>query len=118
MGRRKNNNQSSSGGSISKMNQHNRFEDADEIIEDAAVSSNLENSVCEPDGSVDKAVEGSASEPDAVFIDADDKTSADYYFDSYSHFGNFSFARFPPGNLLDSNDLIKTYVLILDSKEL
>ncbi|KAI3495763.1 hypothetical protein L2E82_39398 [Cichorium intybus] len=50
------------------------FEDADETIEEAATaSSNLEedSAMCEPE---DSSVGG-------------DKTSADYYFDSYSHFG-------------------------------
>ncbi|KAJ9551241.1 hypothetical protein OSB04_015286 [Centaurea solstitialis] len=51
------------------------FEDADETIEEAAtVSSNLEedSAMCEPE---DSSIVGG------------DKTSADYYFDSYSHFG-------------------------------
>ncbi|XP_057758779.1 protein arginine N-methyltransferase 1.1 isoform X1 [Arachis stenosperma] len=70
MGRRKNNNDNNS------MNNHLRFQDADEVIQDAAESSNLDDqSMCEPE----------PSEPS--FIDSDDKTSADYYFDSYSHFG-------------------------------
>lgn len=46
----------------------------DDIIEEAATaSSNLEedSSMCEPDGPIIGA----------------DQTSADYYFDSYSHFG-------------------------------
>ncbi|KAF7819718.1 putative protein arginine N-methyltransferase 1.2 [Senna tora] len=68
------------------MNQHSRFEDADEVIVDAAVSSNLDDSICEADDSVDKVVEGSVGEPAMALIDADHKTSADYYFDSYSHF--------------------------------
>lgn len=47
----------------------------DETLEELA-SSNLEEdvSMCEPD-------------PDDSTLTADDKTSADYYFDSYSHFG-------------------------------
>ncbi|XP_024960598.1 protein arginine N-methyltransferase 1.1-like [Cynara cardunculus var. scolymus] len=51
------------------------FEDADETIEEAATgSSNLEedSAMCEPE---DSSIVGA------------DKTSADYYFDSYSHFG-------------------------------
>nr|AFK37387.1 unknown [Lotus japonicus] len=49
---------------------HLRFQDADdEVIEDVAETSNLDQSMCD--------------DPD----DSDDKTSADYYFDSYSHFG-------------------------------
>lgn len=74
MGRRKDNNHSL-GGCSSKMHEHIHFEDADEVIEDAAESSNLDESICEAS---------------MAFIDSDDKTSADYYFDSYSHFGNFS----------------------------
>lgn len=53
--------------------QHLRFQDADEIIEDAAETSNLDQSMCVGD-----------------LDDSDDKTSADYYFDSYSHFGTFN----------------------------
>ncbi|KAK2452076.1 putative protein arginine N-methyltransferase [Trifolium repens] len=51
-------------------NNHLRFQDADEVIEDAGETSNLDQSMggCELD-------------------DSNDKTSADYYFDSYSHFG-------------------------------
>ncbi|KAI5407643.1 hypothetical protein KIW84_053770 [Lathyrus oleraceus] len=51
-------------------NNHLRFQDADEVIEDAAETSNLDQSMggCELD-------------------DSNDKTSVDYYFDSYSHFG-------------------------------
>ncbi|CAL5203700.1 unnamed protein product [Lathyrus oleraceus] len=51
-------------------NNHLRFQDADEVIEDAAETSNLDQSMggCELD-------------------DSNDKTSANYYFDSYSHFG-------------------------------
>lgn len=79
---------------MSKMNQHHRFEDADEVIEDAAVSSNLDDSICDADGCVDKAVEGSVGDPMSL-EKSDDKTSADYYFDSYSHFGNFSFLFSP-----------------------
>ncbi|KAJ0772359.1 hypothetical protein HanOQP8_Chr03g0086441 [Helianthus annuus] len=50
-----------------------KFEDADETIEEAATAtSNMEedSAMCEPHDS------------------STDKTSADYYFDSYSHFGN------------------------------
>ncbi|XP_050875375.1 probable protein arginine N-methyltransferase 1 [Lathyrus oleraceus] len=51
-------------------NNHLRFQDADEVIKDAAKTSNLDQSMggCELD-------------------DSNDKTSANYYFDSYSHFG-------------------------------
>lgn len=51
------------------------YEDADETIEEAVTgSSNLEedSAMCEP---YDSSTIGG------------DKTSADYYFDSYSHFG-------------------------------
>ncbi|XP_050886173.1 probable protein arginine N-methyltransferase 1 [Lathyrus oleraceus] len=55
---------------IATNNNHLRFQDADEVIEDAAETSNLDQSMggCELD-------------------DSNDKTSANYYFDSYSHFG-------------------------------
>ncbi|KAI4347016.1 hypothetical protein L6164_007867 [Bauhinia variegata] len=81
MGRRKNNSNSERAGGCNNgnMNQHTRFEEADEVIEEAAVSSNLDESMCEPEDSV--------GDPSMPLIDSDDKTSADYYFDSYSHFG-------------------------------
>ncbi|XP_073034128.1 protein arginine N-methyltransferase 1.1-like isoform X2 [Primulina eburnea] len=44
-------------------------EDEDETLEEVATES---SSMCEPEG---------------IFNDGDNKTSADYYFDSYSHFG-------------------------------
>ncbi|KAL2321372.1 hypothetical protein Fmac_030341 [Flemingia macrophylla] len=73
MGRRKNNNnQSSSSKEDTNMNNHHRFEDADEPVEAVEVSSNLDQSMYDID-------------------ESDDKTSADYYFDSYSHFGIFQF---------------------------
>jgi len=50
------------------MNNHLRFEDAEEAVEE---SSNLDQSMCDIDD------------------ECGDKTSADYYFDSYSHFGIF-----------------------------
>ncbi|KAK8276952.1 hypothetical protein V6Z11_D10G234100 [Gossypium hirsutum] len=63
------------------------FRDADDK-EIASNSSNLDDSIV----AVDKASEYvSMGEPDISFFgcdDEDDKTSADYYFDSYSHFGN------------------------------
>jgi len=49
------------------MSSHLRFEDAEEAVEE---SSNLDQSMCD-------------------IAESDDKTSADYYFDSYSHFGIF-----------------------------
>nr|ACU24230.1 unknown [Glycine max] len=69
MGRRKNNsnnNQCSSSKEDTDMNSnHLRFEEADEAVDE---SSNLDQSMCDIE-------------------ESDDKTSADYYFDSYSHFG-------------------------------
>ncbi|KAB2027399.1 hypothetical protein ES319_D05G030400v1 [Gossypium barbadense] len=66
-----------------------RFRDADDK-EIASNSSNLDDSIV----AVDKASEDvSMGEPDVSFFGCDgedDKTSADYYFDSYSHFGIFS----------------------------
>ncbi|TYH69107.1 hypothetical protein ES332_D05G033300v1 [Gossypium tomentosum] len=63
-----------------------RFRDADDK-EIASNSSNLDDSIV----AVDKASEDvSMGEPDVSFFGCDgedDKTSADYYFDSYSHFG-------------------------------
>lgn len=70
--RRKNNNQTNNTNMDNNNNNNNhlRFEDADEVIEDVAETSNLDQSMggCDLD-------------------DSNDKTSADYYFDSYSHFG-------------------------------
>lgn len=71
MGSRKNNNQTNNTNMDNNNNSnHLRFEDADEVIEDVAETSNLDQSMggCDLD-------------------DSNDKTSADYYFDSYSHFG-------------------------------
>ncbi|KAG4208134.1 hypothetical protein ERO13_A03G112250v2, partial [Gossypium hirsutum] len=63
-----------------------RFRDADDK-EIASNSSNLDDSIV----AVDKASEYvSMGEPDISFFGCDgedDKTNADYYFDSYSHFG-------------------------------
>ncbi|XP_004513091.1 probable protein arginine N-methyltransferase 1.2 [Cicer arietinum] len=76
MGRRKNKNQNNEEDRNMAMNNNNnnqnhlRFQDADEVIEDAAETSNLDQSMCGCD-----------------LDDSDGKTSADYYFDSYSHFG-------------------------------
>lgn len=72
MGSRKNNNQTNNTNMDNNNNNHLRFEDADEVIQDVAETSNLDQSMggCDLD-------------------DSNDKTSADYYFDSYSHFGNF-----------------------------
>ncbi|KDP33742.1 hypothetical protein JCGZ_07313 [Jatropha curcas] len=89
MGRRKNNDDKNKG-SMSFTNAQSqgteiRFEDADEEL--TTVSSNLDQSII----ASDKAIamdDDSMGETDVSFIDGDDdKTSADYYFDSYSHFG-------------------------------
>lgn len=55
-------------------------EEAETIEEVATESSNLEedSTMCEPEDSL---------------VAGDDKTSADYYFDSYSHFGNYFLLR-------------------------
>lgn len=95
MGRRKDNNQASS----SFNNLHHpqgskirfRDDDDDEALDEVTESSNLDESMCDLDGSVigrDKATEDSTCDLDVSLIDSDDKTSADYYFDSYSHFGS------------------------------
>ncbi|KAF5726047.1 protein arginine N-methyltransferase 1.2 [Tripterygium wilfordii] len=86
MGRRKNNNSSSTSQTFndSHQQQHRRFEDADEDL--TTESSNLQDSVVMSD----KAMEDDLMcvPEDVSSMDADDgKTSADYYFDSYSHFG-------------------------------
>ncbi|KAF7813912.1 Protein arginine N-methyltransferase 1.1 [Senna tora] len=73
MGRRKNNHHSSTDCNNTQMLEHLRFEDEDQVIVDAAPhTSNLDHSMCDAT---------------MAFTDSDDKTSADYYFDSYSHFG-------------------------------
>ncbi|KAK6236448.1 hypothetical protein SCA6_011785 [Theobroma cacao] len=88
MGRRKNSNaaQTSTNSSNGFEGTKIRFQDADD--EEAATdSSNLDESIV----AIDKATKDvSMGEPDVSFVDCegdDDKTSADYYFDSYSHFG-------------------------------
>lgn len=99
MGRRKNNKSSDNNESSTKVSdsnpdrqQHNtitRFADAEE--DDATASSILDDSVAAPvDGT---AIEDEAMcDADVSMIDGeDDKTSADYYFDSYSHFGIYPF---------------------------
>lgn len=99
MGRRKNNKSSDNNESSTKVSdsnpdrqQHNtitRFADAEE--DDATASSILDDSVEAPvDGT---AIEDEAMcDADVSMIDGeDDKTSADYYFDSYSHFGIYPF---------------------------
>lgn len=68
-------NQSSSSfnSSHQQRNSKIRFEDP----EDIADCSNVDESMCDADADAD----------DVSFLEGDDKTSADYYFDSYSHFG-------------------------------
>lgn len=78
-------------------------------MEEATESSNLEDPMCDADEStigLDKAIDDSMCEPEesdkdiAACFEPDesvigsDKTSADYYFDSYSHFGGFPFLIF------------------------
>ncbi|XP_062090982.1 probable protein arginine N-methyltransferase 1.2 [Humulus lupulus] len=99
MGRRKSSNTSSSNnqasGTSNDMEPHVatkiRFRDEDdEAIDAATESSNHDESMCDVDASVaacDKPAEDPQCEPDVSLPDADEKTSADYYFDSYSHFG-------------------------------
>ncbi|KAL4283095.1 hypothetical protein GQ457_16G003210 [Hibiscus cannabinus] len=87
MGRRKGSNSAQT--STNSSNQFGgtkiRFQDADDDAV-ATDSSNLDESVI----GIDKATEDvSMGEPEVSFADGDggdDKTSADYYFDSYSHF--------------------------------
>ena len=91
MGRRKNSNDNNMNQSSHSHHSHNskiRFEDPEEEEEETTqCSNNLDESMCDPECS-DKAID----EPnDVSFMDGDDKTSADYYFDSYSHFGKTSF---------------------------
>ncbi|OMO67328.1 Protein arginine N-methyltransferase [Corchorus capsularis] len=88
MGRRKNSNAAQTSTNSSNRFEGNkiRFQDADDE-EAATVSSNLDDSIV----ANDKATEDvSMGEADVSLVDCaadDDKTSADYYFDSYSHFG-------------------------------
>ncbi|PPD99958.1 hypothetical protein GOBAR_DD03006 [Gossypium barbadense] len=88
MGRRKGSNtaQTSTNSSNQFEGTKIRFQDADDDGV-ATDSSNLDESIL----AVDKAAEDvSMGEPNVSFVDSDagdDKTSADYYFDSYSHFG-------------------------------
>nr|XP_023906587.1 protein arginine N-methyltransferase 1.1-like isoform X2 [Quercus suber] len=84
MGRRKNSNDNNMNQSSHSHHSHNskiRLDDPEE--ETTQCSNNIDESMCDPECS-DKAI----NEPnDVSFMDGDDKTSADYYFDSYSHFG-------------------------------
>ncbi|XP_068326944.1 probable protein arginine N-methyltransferase 1.2 [Pyrus communis] len=81
MGRRKNTNNSSS----SNQGSGAGFGHPGEAVKDVPESSNPDESMCDPE--LDKAVDDSMGEPEVSFVEADGKTSADYYFDSYSHFG-------------------------------
>ncbi|CAK7352684.1 unnamed protein product [Dovyalis caffra] len=84
MGRRKNNQTSMSFNNIQHQATKIRFNDDD----DDEDSSNLDDSIVATEKAI--AVDDvTMSEPDVSFVDGgdDDKTSADYYFDSYSHFG-------------------------------
>lgn len=65
----------------------NRFHDEDEEL--TTQSSNIVDSTVAGDKAI-AMEDDSMCEADVSFVDDDDnKTSADYYFDSYSHFGNF-----------------------------
>ncbi|XP_050128362.1 probable protein arginine N-methyltransferase 1.2 isoform X1 [Malus sylvestris] len=79
MGRRKNTNSSSS----SNQGSGAGFGHPGEAVKDVPESSNPDESMCDPE--LDKAVDDSMGEPEVSFVEADGKTSADYYFDSYSH---------------------------------
>ncbi|KAJ9181710.1 hypothetical protein P3X46_005777 [Hevea brasiliensis] len=89
MGRRKNTNNNNQGSMGFTNAQHQgtkiRFQGEDEEL--TTESSILDESTV----TGDKAIamdDDSMCEPDVSFVDGDDdKTSADYYFDSYSHFG-------------------------------
>lgn len=96
MGRRKSSNtpQTSMNSSSKFEGTKIRFQDADD--EEAATDSfNLDDSIV----AVNEATEDvSMEELDVSFVGCDgddDKTSADYYFDSYSHFG-ISHSPLPP----------------------
>ncbi|GKV11893.1 hypothetical protein SLEP1_g23111 [Rubroshorea leprosula] len=86
MGRHNNSNAQSSMNSNQYHGTKTRFQDPDE--EDGVESSNLEGSIEVVDRVTEDVTMG--GDPDVSFVDCDDgddKTSADYYFDSYSHFG-------------------------------
>nr|POF18363.1 protein arginine n-methyltransferase 1.1 [Quercus suber] len=91
MGRRKNSNDNNMNQSSHSHHSHNskiRLDDPEE--ETTQCSNNIDESMCDPECS-DKAI----NEPnDVSFMDGDDKTSADYYFDSYSHFGIHEVSEF------------------------
>lgn len=58
-----------------------KYEDADETIEEAVTTTGSSN--LEEDSTMSEQPEDSSM----VVVVGGDKTSADYYFDSYSHFG-------------------------------
>ena len=99
MGRRNNSQTSMSFSNAHHQATKIRFNDDEE-----EESSNLDDSIVATDKSI--AVDDiSIHDPDVSLVDGcdDDKTSADYYFDSYSHFGNATllgslnfFILFPP----------------------
>lgn len=83
MGRRKNKSNDNQN-SMKQQNNSVCFEDQD--VETTG-SSNLKESVTAVDITIE---DESMCDADVSFVDGeDDKTSADYYFDSYSHFGIF-----------------------------
>jgi len=84
MGRRKNNQTSTSLNNTQHQATKVCFDDDEE-----EENINLDDSIV----ATEKAIamdDVTMSDPNAPFVDGgdDDKTSADYYFDSYSHFGN------------------------------
>ncbi|KAI3421691.1 uncharacterized protein J3R85_011880 [Psidium guajava] len=99
MGRRKSHNPTTIGDQSLNQQQQPakiRFKDDDDDggggQEDATGSSNLDEVMCDPDESTavaDMTVDASTCEANDSFPDDgdDNQTSADYYFDSYSHFG-------------------------------
>lgn len=92
MGRRKNQNsqlsQGSTGSNQPQKPTKSRFPDDGGEVGDATENSNVDVIMCDLEES------GNAPSFEESFPDGDDKTSADYYFDSYSHFGNHMIAFF------------------------
>ncbi|OAY27156.1 protein arginine N-methyltransferase 1.1 [Manihot esculenta] len=91
MGRRKNNSNNNQGSmgftDAQQQGTKNRFHDEDEKL--TTQSSNIVDSTVAGDKAI-AMEDDSMCEADVSFVDDDDddnKTSADYYFDSYSHFG-------------------------------
>ncbi|KAK4766832.1 hypothetical protein SAY87_008474 [Trapa incisa] len=85
MGRRKNQSNQQSQGSMDSNQHHksskNQCPDDGREEHDATENSNVDEIMCDLEDS------SNALAIDDSFPDEDDKTSADYYFDSYSHFG-------------------------------